>query len=118
MDFPEYMIVASEELLKEVWINLIDNAIKFSLHGGEIGISIEERDGELTVAISNTGSKISEEDKSRIFRKFYQADTSHATEGNGIGLAIVKKVVSLHGGEVGVVSENMKTTFFVTLHSK
>lgn len=118
MDFPEYMIVASEELLKEVWINLIDNAIKFSLHGGEIGIGIEERDGELTVAISNTGSEISEEDKSRIFRKFYQADTSHATEGNGIGLAIVKKVVSLHGGEVYVVSENMKTTFFVTLHSK
>lgn len=115
MDFPEYMIFAGEELLKEVWINLIDNAIKFSEQGGEIGISIEEHEGTICVGISNTGSEISEEDQKRIFRKFYQGDTSHATEGNGIGLAIVKKVVSLHGGDIRVESANMKTTFFVTL---
>ena len=118
MDFPEYMIEASEELLKEVWINLIDNAIKFSLVGGEIGISLEEDDDTIVVGITNAGSEISEEDKERIFRKFYQADTSHATEGNGIGLAIVKKVVSLHRGQIRVDSENMKTTFYITLNKK
>ncbi len=118
MDFPEYSIYANEELLKEVWINLIDNAIKFSKEQGEIIISLEVVGEKISVEISNFGSEISVEDQERIFSKFYQADTSHATEGNGIGLAIVKKVVSLHGGEIRVESQDMKTTFIVTLTLK
>ena len=63
----------------------------------------------------NRGPEICPEDKERIFDKFYQADTSHATEGNGVGLAIVKKVVELHGGSISVQSENGLTMFSVRL---
>lgn len=115
IDFEEFDIVASEELLKEVWINLIDNAIKFSNEGSVVRIAIEEDGRELEIAITNTGKVIPPEDIPRIFSKFYQADTSHATEGNGIGLAIVKKVVSLHGGRVELSSIDGTTTFTVRL---
>ena len=115
IDFEEYTILAGEELLREVWINLIDNAIKFSYEGSVVCITIEDKENELTVAITNTGEGIAPEDMSRIFGKFYQADTSHATEGNGIGLAIVKKVVSLHGGRIDLRSVEGSTTFSVIL---
>ena len=115
MEFDEINICASEDLLKEVWINLIDNAIKFSSVGGEITIALTEDESTVSVSISNTGSEISEEDRERIFRKFYQVDTSHATEGNGLGLAIVKKVVDLHEGQILVESENQKTKFTIIL---
>ncbi len=115
VDFREHMIFANEELLKQVWINLIDNAIKFSVSGGVIEIGIKERHGELTVHIINSGEEIPTEVQSRIFNKFYQVDRSHATEGNGIGLAVVKKVVELHDGTVSVHSENNLTMFTVTL---
>ncbi len=115
IDFMEHMIFANEELLKQVWINLIDNAIKFSAPNSVIEIGIEEYIGELAVHIVNSGEEIPAESQSSIFNKFYQADSSHATEGNGIGLAIVKKVVELHSGAVSVRSENNLTTFTVTL---
>lgn len=115
IDFSEYMIFANEELLKQVWINLIDNAIKFSVPGGVIEIGIKEQHDELTVYIINSGEEIPPEVQARIFNKFYQADSSHAAEGNGIGLAIVKKVVELHSGTVSVQSNNGRTMFTVTL---
>ncbi len=115
VDFREHTIFANEELLKQVWINLIDNAIKFSVPNGVIEIGIKEHHGELTVNIINSGEEIPAESRARIFNKFYQADSSHATKGNGIGLAIVKKVVELHAGTVSVQSENNLTMFTVTL---
>ena len=69
----------------------------------------------MCVKISNMGSEIPPEKREKIFNKFYQADESHATSGNGIGLAIVKRVVDLHGGSVEVTCENGMTTFSVTL---
>ncbi len=113
--FNEHMILANEELLKQVWINLLDNAVKFTPAGGEIEVTIHEGENVVTVQITNTGSTIQNNDQKRIFQKFYQADTSHASEGTGIGLAVVKKIVELHKGEVFAQSDNNQTTFTVQL---
>lgn len=115
IDFSEYMISANEGLLKQVWINLIDNAIKFTPEYGAIAIKISRSAGMLSIAVSNSGEQIPEEARSKIFNKFYQADESHSSEGNGIGLAIVKKVVELHNGKLKVDSKKELTTFTVEL---
>ena len=115
VDFGEYRVSANEELLKQVWINLLDNAIKFSPTGGVIEVNIKNQSDSLSVHIINSGEEIPAASISRIFQKFYQADSSHSGEGNGIGLAIVKKVVELHNGTVSVQSENNLNMFTVTL---
>lgn len=115
IDFGEHDIEANEELLKQVWINLLDNAIKFSPEGGTIKLQILESAQMLSVSITNSGGEISPEHQKRIFNKFYQVDESHAAEGNGIGLAIVKRVTELHNGTVFVQSEDGTTTFTVEL---
>lgn len=115
LDFGEHQICANEELLKEVWINLLDNAIKFTPEGHTIRLLIIERGDTIMVDVMNTGSEISPEDQKRIFNKFFQADRSHATQGNGVGLAVVKRIVELHGGEISVSSENEVTVFSVIL---
>lgn len=114
LELEEYGIEANEELLKQVWINLLDNAVKFSPEGGRVGISADRKEDELIVSISNEG-EIREEHIDKLFRKFYQADRSHSAKGNGIGLAIVKHVVELHGGRVTVKSADGKVTFCVAL---
>lgn len=115
LEFGEHQVLANEELLKQVWINLLDNAIKFTPEGHTVQVRISESEGSLLVAIMNTGSEISPEDQKKIFNKFYQADQSHATQGNGVGLAVVKRIVELHGGEISVSSENEVTVFTVRL---
>ena len=115
LDFGEYMIHANEELLKQVWINLLDNAVKFTPDGHTIQVRITEDGETLTVEVRNTGSQIPAESQGKIFQKFYQADESHASQGNGIGLAIVKRVTELHGGRVSVSSEHDVTAFRVEL---
>ena len=115
LDFPEYTLEANEELLRHVWINLLDNAIKFTEPRGTVSVAIKDIGDELAVSVSNTGKEIAPEKLERIFNKFYQADESHATEGNGIGLAVVKRVVELHSGSVEVISANGLTTFTVSL---
>lgn len=114
LDFCEHIICGNEELLKQTWVNLLDNAVKFSEPGGTVCVTIEEAGSDVVVSITNGGS-IPEESLTRIFNKFYQVDESHASEGNGIGLAIVQKAVRLHRGEVTARSENGKTTFTVRL---
>ncbi len=113
--FDEYTVYANEELLKEVWINLLDNAIKYSDEGGTVRIHITEIESRFLVAVSDTGEEIPEEARKLIFRKFFQVDESHSSPGNGIGLAIVKKIVELHGGDITVSSGNRKTVFTVSL---
>ena len=115
LDFDEYTVEGSEELLKQVWINLTDNAVKFSPRCGAVILDIAAGQDTVTVKVSNTGPEISPEKKDKIFGKFYQADESHAAEGNGIGLAIVKRVVDLHGGRISVACKEGMTTFTVTL---
>jgi signal transduction histidine kinase len=115
LDFHEYTIHANEELLKQVWINLLGNAVKFSPVGGVIQVGITEQEHTITVRVQNSGSEIAPKHQEKIFHKFYQADESHASEGNGIGLAIVKRVVELHEGSVSVSSGSGKTAFTVVL---
>lgn len=118
LDFDEFYIEANEELLKQVWINLIENAVKFSPRCGTVELEIFESGNNFCVKISNTGSEIPPEKQDKIFNKFYQADESHSTRGNGIGLAIVKRIVELHNGEIHVESKNEITTFSVMLPKK
>lgn len=115
LEFEEYMIQANEELLKQVWINLLDNAVKFSPRGHTIQIAIREEKNEIQVEILNTGSNIPEDKQPYIFNKFYQAEESHTTPGNGVGLAIVKRVVDLHGGRVTVRNQENAAVFTVAL---
>ncbi len=118
LEFDEYFIEGNEELLKQVWINLLDNAIKFSPKGSSVSVELEADEEFVKVSVKNTGSEISEDDMRKIWNKFYQADRSHTTEGNGIGLAIVKRIVGLHGGDVAAVSADGTVCFSVLLPSK
>ena len=104
-DSEEGVVISSDpELLSLVWNNLFSNAVKFTDKGGRIAVSLK-RDGEhVTVRISDTGCGMTPEVGAHIFEKFYQGDTSHATQGNGLGLALVKKVVDIMHGEISVES--------------
>lgn len=115
LNMDEFEITANEDMLKHVWMNLIDNAIKFSLYDGELKIDISNSDGFIKVDIENGGKTISEADEEKIFTKFYRGKRESSAEGNGIGLSIVKHAVELHGGKVTVNSGNGKTTFSVFL---
>lgn len=115
LEFREHEIRGNEELLKQVWINLIDNGIKFSDKQGVVEVRIEETERFICVSVINSGPEIPPEAREKIFNKFYQADESHSSEGNGVGLAIVKRVVQLHGGTVLVRSEKGVTEFAVKL---
>ena len=115
LDFDEISVVGSEELLRQVWLNLLDNAIKFTPCGGTVFIRIRQDEKSISVDVANTGSSISSKDGERIFAKFYQCDTSHSTQGNGVGLAVVKRIVDLHSGIVFVESKIDMTTFTVML---
>ena len=118
LDFDEFNVEANEELLMQVWINLIDNAVKFVPRCGTVKLEVFEKNNTLCVKISNTGSEIPPEKLDKIFNKFYQTDESHATKGNGIGLAIVKRIVDLHTGTISVTSHAGVTTFAITLPKK
>ncbi len=97
-------IRSDSELLSLVWNNLISNAVKFTPDGGTIGLQLKTEGDLVTVSISDTGCGIKPEVGLHIFEKFYQGDTSHATQGNGLGLALVKRVVDILNGEIGVQS--------------
>ena len=111
----EYYVEAEEKLCEQVWINLFENAIKFSPEYGTVEASIVQTPKETSVTVSNLGDPIPASKAARIFDRFYQGDESHATEGNGIGLAVVKKIVDLHGGSVQVSSHGERVYFTVTL---
>lgn len=118
LDFDEFLIEANEEMLMQVWINLIDNAIKFVPRCGIIELEVFDVGEKLGIRIGNTGSEIPIDKREKIFTKFYQLDESHATRGNGIGLAIVKRIVDLHNGNVEVSSCEGFTRFTVVLPKK
>ena len=97
-------IRSDPELLRLVWNNLISNAVKFTPEGGTIGLSLKADETHVTVSVRDTGCGMTPETGKHIFEKFYQGDTSHATQGNGLGLALVKRVVDILKGEIGVQS--------------
>ena len=97
-------IKSDPELLSLVWNNLISNAVKFTPDGGTIGLSLKTQGSSVIVQVCDTGCGMKPEVGQHIFEKFYQGDTSHATQGNGLGLALVKRVIDILNGEIGVQS--------------
>ena len=116
-DIAENVFVSADgELLLLVWNNLFSNAFKFTDDGGKVSLTLTADEEYATVKIADTGCGMSAEVGAHIFEKFYQGDTSHATEGNGLGLALVKRVVDITQGEIGVESAvGVGTTFTVKI---
>ena len=116
-DIAESVLVSADaELLSLVWNNLFSNAFKFTDDGGKVTLSLIADEKYATVKISDTGCGMSAEVGSHIFEKFYQGDTSRATQGNGLGLALVKRVIDIMQGEIGVESAvGVGTTFTVKI---
>lgn len=100
VDLERTAFTGYEALLLHVWTNLIDNAVKFDPHGGLLRLRLYQPDEHLLFTIEDSGPGIAAGDEERIFAKFYQSDTSREAEGNGLGLALVKKIVELNGGSV------------------
>lgn len=100
VDLERTTFTGYEALLLHVWTNLIDNAVKFDPHGGLLRLRLYQPDEHLLFTIEDSGPGIAAGDEERIFAKFYQSDTSREAEGNGLGLALVKKIVELNGGSV------------------
>lgn len=106
------------ELLAVVWNNLFSNAIKFTENGGKIGVSLKSTGNNVEVKISDTGCGMDEKTIKHIFDKFYQGDTSRSTQGNGLGLALVKRVIDLLDAEISVESSpSVGSTFCVKFRS-
>ena len=111
----DVVYTGSKELLKQVWINLLDNAIKFTPNGGIVRITTEQTPDHVIVSMFNTGKPISEPAAIHIFDKFYQEDSSRKTAGSGLGLSIVRRIAALHRGSVAVRPEQDGNTFVVLL---
>lgn len=96
---------SNEELLHQVWLNLLSNAVKFTEPDGIISVGLKANAQTATVYVADTGIGMNEEERRRLFDKFYQGDKSRVTEGNGLGLSLVQRIVELNGGTVQVESE-------------
>lgn len=117
-ELDEVTVISSASHLEIVFNNLLSNAIKFTEPGGRINIRLGREYDRAVIEFSDTGCGISADTGKHIFEKFYQADTSHSGEGNGLGLALVKKVIDCLGGDISVKSElGVGSTFKITLKS-
>lgn len=112
LDSKEISIIEDADLIMEIWINLLNNAIKYSNENGNIEIKVEEQEEFVQVNIKDNGIGIPKDKQERIFEKFYQAEKSHSYEGSGLGLAIVKRIVDLTQGKIELESEEGKGTKF------
>ena len=116
LNMDEVTYVGNEEMMSHVWVNLIGNAVKFSPQGGLLEITCARMGNGVIATIRDHGEGMDEDTQKRIFEKFYQGDSAHATEGNGLGLSLVKRIVDLCGGQVVVDSHpGAGTAFTVTL---
>lgn len=112
----DVLVMADEERMEEVWINLLNNAIKYTNDGGVVTITIRKYNAYVEVSVEDTGIGMSQEAISHIFERFYRSDKSRNIEGNGLGLSIVKRIIDLHNGNIGVVStEDAGSVFTVRL---
>jgi signal transduction histidine kinase len=103
---------SNPSVIEHIWINLLSNAIKFSPAGSEITVQCSAEEGRVAVTVSDRGEGMTPETLNRIFDKFYQGDASHSGEGNGLGLSIVKRIVTLANGEISVTSTPGQGTAF------
>jgi signal transduction histidine kinase len=111
--------LGNEPMMRHVWDNLISNAIKFSPQGGTVKLRLTKRLRKLIITIEDQGPGLSEEAQEHIFDKFYQGDSSHKQEGNGLGLALVKRILTIEKGQI--TAENIPDggcRFTVTLRAK
>ncbi len=117
-DLAETTVVGNQELWNQVWINLLQNAVKFTPPQGRILVALPQ--GSRAVEVSDTGIGLAPEDTDRVFERFYKVDSSRGAEGSGLGLALVRRIVTLHGGSVRAFSpgRGQGTTFRVELPDK
>lgn len=115
LNLDEITYTGDEEMMSHVWVNLINNGIKFSPVGGVLELSCRKREKQIEVIVRDHGEGMSPETEKRIFEKFYQGDSAHATEGNGLGLSLVKRIVDLCGGKIEVESTLGAGTAFTVL---
>lgn len=116
LDLSNVQIEADKDLLEQVWLNLVTNAVKYTLENGFVKISIHQKNEEIDVKIKDNGIGIIEEDQKYIFESFYKVDKSRTLKGSGLGLAITKKIVRLHEGAIRVESKKEQGSIFtVTL---
>ena len=106
VDMEDVVFSGNESLMAHVWDNLISNAVKFNSQGGLLRLRLRQEEGRVIFTVEDEGPGISQEDQAHIFDKFYQADSSHKQEGNGLGLSLVKRIVTACNGEITV--ENRK----------
>lgn len=103
-DIPDFDYTGDSELLYQVWVNLLENAVKFTPAGGRIGVSLAVAENAATVTVWDTGCGMDEDTLPRIFEQFYQGDTDRRGDGCGLGLALCKRIVELHGGAISAES--------------
>ncbi|MEO4051830.1 HAMP domain-containing sensor histidine kinase [Solibacillus sp. CAU 1738] len=119
LQLEEAVIDGDETLLENLWENLISNAIKYNVRGGEISIMLKNLQSTIIVTIADTGIGIAEKHLSKVFQRFYRVDEARQTKGTGLGLAIVKEITGIHGGTVSIDSKiNSGTTVTITLPKK
>lgn len=112
IDLENTTISGDEEFLHQVWVNLIDNAIKYNQTAGTIEISLTKNDSSCCIEIKDSGIGMTEETIQKMFERFYQEDTTRKTEGNGLGLSLVKEIIELHEGQINAVSQSGAGTKF------
>ena len=116
LDLDGVEFFGNEEMVQHVWVNLLGNAIKFSPEGGTLHVRVKREGDRAAVTVADEGPGMDEATRRRVFEKFYQGDTAHAAEGNGLGLSLVKRIVDLCQGSVEVASApGAGTTFIVKL---
>jgi len=116
LELEPVLVKGDEGLLSQVWLNLIENAIKFSKEDTELNISLAKNQNQGIITMTDQGVGMTEETQKRIFEQFYQGDHDHSQLGNGLGLALVKKIIDLHHGQISVFSQvNKGTTFQINL---
>ena len=112
LDLDPIIYNGNEEMMGHVWVNLLSNAIKFSPEGGALSVSCMRVQNYIVVQVEDEGEGMDEITRMRVFEKFYQGDSAHATEGNGLGLPLVKRIVDLCGGKIAVRSAPGQGTCF------
>ena len=119
VDLDRVSYLGNEQMMRHVWDNLISNAVKFSPQGGKVKLCLSQKARKLTFTVEDQGPGLSEEAQKHIFDKFYQGDSSHKQEGNGLGLALAKRILTIEKGQI--TAENIPDggcRFTVTLRAK